>query len=431
MVKSAGSDGKALAGEKDPTYGYPRVDPGPTFSARDLLTVLFKRSRIMIAFFVVTVTAVGANVFLANPTYEVTAAILVKNRAGDASMAVAASRPADFRVTLEDLNSEIEILKNTELVERVARDVEPPETGRRPSLVSRAKAVVKRVLGFPQLTPVESRVLAIQENMDFWPVVGSHVLEISFKAEDPEYGTRILDRLIHHYFDLRLEVHQAPEAVTLLDAQTTAALERLTSAEDDLRSYVEEAGVAGRLDEELLMALERWDQMEAAFAEAHVALEEGRERVRTLRERLEAEPARIPSARQEDRNASADELSRALVNLRLRRDDLLTRGFAETNGRARDLQAQIELAERQLAEAEQDGIDRTQVNEVHQQIRADLLQSEAALDGGRGTLQHTSWRGRLGSGASRPADPRVCACRAPHTGSRVGRAILPPLPSEV
>ncbi len=354
-------------------------DPG-VFSARDFMTILFKRWKVMAVFFAVVVGTVSLRTLLQSPTYDVTAAILVKKPGADVSMAVASSRPVDFRVTQEDLKSEIEILKNRELIERVVRDLGAP-VSKPPSLMSRAKTIVKRMLGRPRLSRLDRRVLSISQDLDFWAVEGTHVIEFSFTTGDPVWGKRMLDALIRHYLEYRIQVHQAPQVLTFFDEQTNIALDRLTMAEDALEDYIDQTGVSGALSEQLLMALQRLDQLEASFADARVSFEQQRERVNSLKARLASEPTRLPSSSRLNRNAAADELSRALVDLRLRRDDLLTRGFSRTNVRVRDILAQIDLAEEQLAEAEQDGLNLTEINEVHRDLRVELLRSEAELQG--------------------------------------------------
>lgn len=344
------------------------------------MMILFKRWKVMAVFFVVVVATIVLRTVTQPSVYEVTAAILVKRPGTDVSMAVATGRPVDFRVTLEDLNSEIEILKNRELIERVVYDL-GSRTSKPPSLPSRVKSAVKGLLGRPSMSPLDARVTAISRQLDFWTVAGTHVLELSFKTEDPAWGTEVLDALIKHYLDFRLQVHMSPEVLTFFDQQTNMALDRLTTAEEALEDFVDESGVSNDLDNQLNMAMERLDHLEALASDARVARDGQRSRVNVLRARLADVPERLASARQENRNSAADALSRALVNLRLRRDDLLTRGFSESNSRVRDLQSQIDLAEEQLAEAEDVGLDGTEINEVHQRIRSDLLTSEAELDG--------------------------------------------------
>jgi uncharacterized protein involved in exopolysaccharide biosynthesis len=93
----------------------------------------------------------------------------------------------------------------------------------------------------------------------------------------------------------------------------------------------------------------------------------------------------LPTSDRRNLDSETEQISANLVELRLERDGLITRGYAPTNVRVRDLDSRIQLAQDRLDEAEQrvGDINRTELNVVHQQIKSQLLTAQADLAGTR------------------------------------------------
>ena len=93
-------------------------------SLRDLLTVVFKRRALMLTF-LVTVMAATAIVALRMPkVYRVAATLFVNEARAEVPLAPGASQQYVInKVSEEDLNSEIEILKSRQLIEDVVETI--------------------------------------------------------------------------------------------------------------------------------------------------------------------------------------------------------------------------------------------------------------------------------------------------------------------
>lgn len=132
------------------------------------------------------------------------------------------------------------------------------------------------------------------------------------------------------------------------------------------------------------LALRKLDQFERAVAEAYVEVQRDENRVAALEERLSGVPERLPTAYRLNQDPETEQLRANLVELRLERDDLLTR-YSPTNVFVRELDARIEQAEERLREVEQrvGDINRTELNEVHQELKSQLLTAQAELAGTR------------------------------------------------
>ena len=367
-----------------PAYG-PRV--AREYSLRDFLSVLFKRRRTILVFFGAVVATVVFGLVTKRPTYEATAAILVKKAKTEMPLTPSRSEPIVTMVSEEDLNSEIEILKSRRVIEEALQALPAPSTSQ--GAWARAKASVKNALGMASMSAQDRRVLAVERDLAFSVIARSNIVELRYSAEDPVLAADVLTALIDTYLEYRIQVHALPQAVSFFDEQTETARQRLTNAEDALERYIQDAGVSMPLNDQKLLALQALDEFERALAQASVSVQEGENRVAALDQRLRGEPERLPSSYRMNQSSETEELRRALVELRLRRDDLLTRGFSPGNVRVRDVEAQIGLAEGRLADAEErvGDINQTEINALHQDLKSRLLIAQADLAADRARLE--------------------------------------------
>ena len=98
----------------------------PRTSLRDFLRVLFKRKTQILLFFAVTFITVAVGTFVAKPTYQAVAQILVK--LGRENIYVPASGSSNPVINFnreEQINSEIEILKSRSLATEVLHELGP------------------------------------------------------------------------------------------------------------------------------------------------------------------------------------------------------------------------------------------------------------------------------------------------------------------
>jgi len=361
----------------------PRTDR----SLRDFLIVVCKRRWTIVGFFFATVVSAFLGVVLREPIYEVTAAMLVqKARAELPFVPSALTEPMVFQISEEDLNSEIEILRSRALLRGVLEDLGSPPSSGGPSLVDRGKGLVKSLLNTPQVSGDDARILGIERNLSISAIARSNVIELRYESPDPEWAQSVLTALIERYLGQRVEVHQAPEEVAFFNAQKELARSRLDSAEASVEHYVRETGLSMPHEGQREIALARLDQFERLLGEAIVEVRQGEERVSALLERVGREPARMETAYRLNSDAEGEEIRRSLVQLRAQRDDLLTRGYSETNPRVTDLDAQIGMAEARLLDAEERAgeISGTEANPVYQSLRGQLLTAQADLEGARG-----------------------------------------------
>ena len=184
--------------------------PEPTSaSLRDFLNVIFKRKYQILLFFFVIFSAVAIATLLTKPTYQATCQILVKpGREKIFIPATGRSSPVISVNREEQLNSEIEIIKNRSLAQEVVAAIGPatiyPELGRKEngilaSLFSGSKE---------QQSPLEKTLLKLQKNLDVQGIKKSNIIQISFNHTSPKMAATVVDMLAQRYLDKHAKVYK-------------------------------------------------------------------------------------------------------------------------------------------------------------------------------------------------------------------------------
>jgi uncharacterized protein involved in exopolysaccharide biosynthesis len=219
-------------------------DEGPS-SVRDVLTILFKRRRLIVFFFLTTIVVTALITFLSPPTYEATAAILIKKASAEMPLIpTQSSQLIISQVSEEDLNSEMTILKSRQAIEDTLHGLGVDEKRRPEGPLRRARKAVAGALGAPRLSHFDEMVLQLEKKIEVRPIRKSNVIEIRYRHEDPEWATRVVQGLTDRYLTRRAQVYQSAGAVAFFDEETQAAATRLEKAEQALAAYSSQAGVS-------------------------------------------------------------------------------------------------------------------------------------------------------------------------------------------
>jgi len=380
-----------------PIGGSEGLDHVPSqFSLRDILTVVFKR-RNLIILLVLSVMAATVVLSLLQPRiYRVSANLLVNRARVEVPIGPTESAQAFVgRVSEQDLNSEIEIIKSREMIEDVLQVLGVDEMLRpKSSGIDRVVATVRKFFGGHELSFFDSMVVHLQERIYIRPVRRSNVIRITYQSEDPEWATRVVRTLTERYLVKRAERSQSSQAVVFFEQQMRDAELRLADTEKALARYVDEASitiVAGDENSDALTVqkgsvMSRLASLEAELGDAEVALESRIREVANLREQISREPKRLESPNRQNQDATTEEIERALTTLRLERDALL-QDFRPDSRHVRDIDTQIRLAEERLETAKKRTIfSGTESNPVYVQLKGDLLRNETEIEGIRARI---------------------------------------------
>jgi len=262
-------------------------------SLAETLLVIVRQRRIILSVYAGVVATALAGIFLLPPQYRAAAKVLLTTN--KAQISTSAERPTELvRTTVGDaeLNSQLEILRSRDLVEKVLLDMGVrEETGEQGgSLLRAAVRAPATLLGdvyrrFHGLEDVEasgahSRLIAnIQKGIEVSAVRNSNVIEVAYWGLDPTWTAEFANHLTNEYVERHSQMQRETEAQDFFTKQSELLKQKLTQSEAALRDLREKAGaLAGQQAD----VHDRLNEFSADLARTKIAKAEQEERVAYL-----------------------------------------------------------------------------------------------------------------------------------------------------
>src|SRR5580698_2805983 len=341
---------------------------------RELAMVLFRQRKLFagIAGLVFVLAVVYA---LAGATYRAHVRVLVRRGRSDPPAAAQENAPPDFsrvEVTEEELNSEVELLKDDDVLRRVVvtNDLTAHDWLRwlRPHEQQAAR--------------VQRAAKKLASKLEVEPIKKTNLIAVSYGAADPQLAAHVLQSLASVYLEKHMEVHRPGGQLHFFDEQTGESRRQLEAAQGKLMEYTKSHDVVVAAQQRDLV-LQRLNDVEASYRQTQVEMSDTEHRVHELREQLAKLPERTTT---QVRTADNPELLRALkaslLDLELKRTQLLTK--FEPNHRL------VQEIERQILQAKgavtAEGLtplhdETTDQNPNYEWARAELQKAEVELKG--------------------------------------------------
>jgi uncharacterized protein involved in exopolysaccharide biosynthesis len=305
----------------------PKLPAPPT--ARDWAAAGFRHGRLMLFTFLAIFGGVVLVTWLMPQQYEAQTKILVKHERQDP--VVTTSSNAQQTVTPDtsemELNSEVELLKSRDLLEKVVTTnglqkraapswlrstVEKFGDPKTPSYSSDETSVLRAVRGLEQSLTVE-------------PLKKTKLIRVSYRSPDPKFSAAVLQTLVRFYLEKHLEVHRTPGVADFFQTQADEYHKGLMDAEQRLAAFGNKDGaVAPPLERDL--ALNKVNDFEAQLRQARASISETEGRIRILEEQQTKTPERHVTAVKITGNQLLEqELEKKLIELELQRTQLLSK----------------------------------------------------------------------------------------------------------
>src|SRR5437899_4171307 len=187
-------------------------DQTPPPTLRELAMVLFRQRRV----FVCVSGLVMATAILyacVGTKYQANMKVLVRRGRADAPVSAAANAPLDLTriaITEEELNSEVELLRDDDVLRRV---VEETGVGGRDWL-----HFLRLGEGNPERVERAARKLAANLRVD--PVKKTNLIAISYRADNPRTAAKVLQSVANAYLEKHTDVHRPPGELRFFEQQT-------------------------------------------------------------------------------------------------------------------------------------------------------------------------------------------------------------------
>jgi uncharacterized protein involved in exopolysaccharide biosynthesis len=312
--------------------------PAPTM--RELATVLFRQRRVFVC---VSGLVLAAAVLYAvvGTKYQANMKVLVRRGRADAPVSAAENAPLDLTrmaITEEELNSEVELLRDDEVLRRVVE-----ETG-----VGGRDWFHFLRLGEGNAERVERAARRLARKLQVEPVKKTNLIAISYAADDPRVAAKVLQSVAKVYLEKHMEVHRPTGELGFFQQQTGESRRQLEESQRQLLSFSAGHGVVAAAQQRDL-ALQKLSDVDANYRQTRIDLAETQQRVWELADLLTKMPERTTTQiRMADNPELLKSLKASLLDLQLKRTQLLTK-FEPGHRLVQEVDQQIAQAEATIA----------------------------------------------------------------------------------
>jgi uncharacterized protein involved in exopolysaccharide biosynthesis len=348
-----------------------RYSRQPLPTLRDIMAVLFRqRWPMLIAFVLVVVAVAVSGVWI--PKYEAQMKILALRHRSDAMVTPTANAPVQFsndQVSEEDLNSEVELLNSDDLLRKVV-------------LTTGLDRQSGSSIGSDNAVRVAKEVRKLSRDLKIEPLRKTNVISVSYEARDPKLAEEVLRALAAAYTEKHLEVHHPSGEFKFFDQQTEQYKQGLDQAQDKLTDFTKGTGVVSA-DLERDSALRQAGDFDSTARQAQTTVLETEQRVSALQAQLKSiKPRMTTVVRNSDNPQLLQQLKSTLLNLELKRTELLTK-YEPTYRLVQEVDQQIAEAKSAISAEESKPIrdETTDQNPDYQWVQAELTKAQADLSG--------------------------------------------------
>ena len=293
---------------------------------RDIATPLFRHSKLMLLTFLSLVLGAILGIILLPREYEAQMKILVNRDRVDAAVSpgrdAAMSIPGN--VTEEEINSEVELLRSRDLLEKVVISCNLQELlfnhfwdRLLPTIVT-----PKSGAGQESEKKISKSVLALEDKLQIEPLKKTDLIQVNYESPDPQLSARVLRTLGNLYLEKTVQVHRPPGAFEFFQAESQHYDRELQTAEAKLTKFDRQQGVEDpQLEKQIV--LQKLSEFEATLNETRVAIEEREKRSRVVEEQLASTPEQtVSQIRSSDNPFLMQQLRTTLLDLELKRTGL-------------------------------------------------------------------------------------------------------------
>jgi uncharacterized protein involved in exopolysaccharide biosynthesis len=305
-----------------------------SYTLRDFLAVGFRhRGLILLSFLGIFLGAVIFTVLRPNQ-YETQIKLLL-NRERLEPMVSPVDQSLTPRLTStpnvseQDQNSEVELLKSRDLLEKVVvacgLDERPENNSWWDRLFLRmgASAGVTTGQAADKTAARAAAVEGVLKLLTVEPVIKSNVVTVTYRAPNPQQAARVLNTLADLYLEKHLEVHRPAGTLRFFQQETERYRKGLTDIEARLSDFGRAEGVASaQLEKE--NTLKSLSAFEAKLMETKAEVAQTEERIRGLESQLTTTPPRMTTdVHTSDNQFVLEKLKSTLSTLELKRIELL------------------------------------------------------------------------------------------------------------
>jgi len=349
---------------------------GRTYSLtlRDIVAVGFRRRRLMALSFLGVFLGAAVVALLTGSKYQSEIKILVRRKRADPVVSASAGGPTvvnETTVPEEETNSEVELIQSPDLLQQVvvACGLDQAKTWFGSSWF----------LSNPAVRTSEA-VRKLKEGLKVEAAKKSNLITVTFTSTDPQVTARVLNTLGNLYLERHMAINRVPGQLDFFDHQTELYRKQLGDTENRLVTFAHNNGtVAAQSERDLLV--QKVNELESTYSQNQAAIAAQTERIQALEKQLASTAPRLGTqSKSTDDSGLLDQLKGTLLNLQLKRTELLTK-YQPTYPLVQQVDAQIAQTEADIKAAESAPVreNTTDQNPTYQWIVGELARAKADL----------------------------------------------------
>jgi len=273
-----------------------------------------------------------------------------------------------------ELNSEVELVKSPDLLEKVviANNLQSTESSWRAFLFGQSTPETQTAKGVRNLA----------QRLKVEPLTKSNLISVSFASSDPQLAAHVLKSLASLYLEKHFQVHRPSGEFGFFDRQTERLRQDLSSAENRLTDFTREQGVvSAQLERDL--TLQKASELEASLTQTQAAIAETEQRIHTLQQQAASIPPRLTTQlRTSDNPALLEQMKSSLLQLELQKTEMLSK-FEPTYRPVVELEKKISETRAAIAGEKSSPIldETTDQNQVYEWVKSELTKAQTDLSG--------------------------------------------------
>lgn len=325
-------------------------------STRDFIRIWFIWKTNAVIIFLLIIGLVMLFAYGYTPDYESKAKILLLPRTSEGAI-VSAGRDETrvASVSMEDINTGIELLTSGEVIKDTVRSfmkegsggvpLKVPSTTWSDHLSDFIKKAINEILIFvrlkERLSPFDANVKLLSSSIEVEPVAMSNIILVTLTAERPKAAAVVLNRLLDIYVKHHNYVFTKKERTRFFEEQTSGYRAKLEAAEKKLKEFQAKSSIVD-LAKQNEANIELLSDFRRELKKAEVLYDEIRGRIQILRKSLAENEHDIIITEAMRTFPSIVELKKSITSLLVKRSEI-GMNFTPSSRVYKEVEGQIEV----------------------------------------------------------------------------------------
>ena len=351
----------------------PRTMRTPALTLRDVVSILFRQGRLVMASFAV-IFLMGLGYRLLAPSYQAEMKILVRRGRVDPVMTPTPTQTPLLdheEISEEALNSEVELLRDQDTLQTAVKTS---------GLIAKQESWFRKLTGENAEERLAREVRRLGRKLEAEPMRKSTLITVNYESSTPVQAERVLRCLAQAYLDRHLRLHRTPGQLLFFEQQMVQARRGLEDAQLRLMEFSHDQGIVAA-DLERDVTLQKLLETDASDRATKVSIAETEQRIHTLLLKLQILPERTTTqVRSSDNVELLENMKAKLLELELKRTELLAK-FEPSYRLVQEVDQQIAQTKASITAQDQSPVLQKTVDQDpdHQWAQAELLKAEVEL----------------------------------------------------